>query len=297
MKAAAKHLLEHVTEKIVLDWRKRQHTRAAVQVAVGKVLDEELPEVYGPDLFDTKVTQVYEHIYASYFDNSESVYSGANETVPAIVPVATMPSTGAEVDDDLLAKIKNDPDLFTKVMEEVFGLHETWTKPTEELLTAEVKQVEFKQSARWSLTSEDSKVHKTLAEEIIAKTVAGFLNGEGGTLLIGVNDDGEPVGLESDYPHVKPKNADGFVGWLDTMLQNALGHAGAHRVQVRIDIIEGIEVCRLDVPASSKPIWAKFKKKDDVIFERRNNSTREVPPDEVDQFIAERFPVPAAADK
>lgn len=44
-----------------------------------------------------------------------------------------------------------------------------------------------------------------------------------------------------------------------------------------------------DIPASSKPIWTKFKKKDAVLFERRNNSTREVPPDEVDGFIAERF--------
>ena len=152
VKAAAKHLLEHVTEKLVLDWRKRQHTRAAVQVAVGKLLDEELPEVYGPNLFDDKVTRVYEHIYASYFDNGESVYSRAIEEGSAAVPVATMPSTTAEVDDDLLVQIRNDPALFTKMMEEVFGLHETWTMTTDQLLTEETRHVEFKQSARWSLT-------------------------------------------------------------------------------------------------------------------------------------------------
>ncbi len=289
VKAAAKHLLEHVTEKLVLDWRKRQHTRAAVQVAVGKLLDEELPEVYGPDLFDDKVARVYEHIYASYFDNGESVYSSAVEEGSATVPVATMPSTTAEVDDDLLVQIRNDPALFTKMMEEVFGLHETWTMPTDQLLTEETRNVEFKHSARWSLTSDDPKIHKTLAEEIIAKTVAGFLNGHGGTLLIGVNDRGRPVGLDSDYAHVKPQNADGFVNWLDTMLENTLGHTGAHRVQIRIDVINRIEVCRLDVPASSKPIWTGFKKQDAVLFVRRNNSTRQVPADEVDQFLAERF--------
>lgn len=158
VKAAAKHLLEHVTEKLVLDWRKRQHTRAAVQVVVGKLLDEELPEVYGPDLFDDKVTRVYEHIYASYFDNGESVYSSAVEESSATAPVATMPSTAAEVDDDLLVQIKNDPVLFTKMMEEVFGLHETWTMPTDQLLTEETRHVEFKQSARWSLTSDDPKI-------------------------------------------------------------------------------------------------------------------------------------------
>lgn len=289
VKAAAKHLLEHVTEKLVLDWRKRQHTRAAVQVAVGKLLDEELPEVYGPDLYDDKVTRVYEHIYASYFDNGGSVYSSAVEEGSAAVPVATMPSTTAEVDDDLIVQIRKDPAMFTKMMEEVFGLHETWTMPTDQLLTEETRHVEFKQSARWSLTSNDPKIHKTLAEEIVAKTVAGFLNGHGGTLLIGVNDRSQPVGLDSDYAHFKQQNPDGFVNWLDTMLENTLGHTGAHRVQIRIDVINGIEVCRLDVPASSKPIWTRFKKQDAALFVRRNNSTRQVPADEVDQFLAERF--------
>ena len=144
-----------------------------------------------------------------------------------------------------------------------------------------------------SIGSEDPKVHKTLAEEIIAKTVAGFLNGQGGTLLIGVRDDPiEPVGLDADYARVNPQNADGFVNWLDTMLENALGHSGAHRVQTRIDVVDGMEVCRLDVPASSKPIWTTFNT-EAVLFERRNNSTRQVPGDEIDQFIAERFgPLP-----
>lgn len=289
VKAAAKHLLAHVTEKLVLDWRKRQHTRAAVQVAVGTLLDAELPEVYGPELFDDKVARVYEHIYASYFDNGESVYTSAVDEGSAAVPVATMPSTTAEVDDDLLVQIRNDPAMFTRMMEEVFGLHETWTMPTDHLLTEETRHVEFKQSARWSVTSDDPKIHKTFAEEIIARTVAGFLNGHGGTLLIGVNNDSQPVGLDSDYSHVKPQNADGFVNWLDTMLEKTLGHTGAHRVQIRIDVINGIEVCRLDVPASSKPIWTRFKKQDAVLFVRRNNSTRQVPADEVDQFLAERF--------
>lgn len=53
----------------------------------------------------------------------------------------------------------------------------------------------------------------------------------------------------------------------------------------RIEVIDSVEVCRLDVPASSKPIWTTFKKKDAILFERRNNSTRAVPTAEVDQFI------------
>ena len=183
-------------EKLVLDWRKRQHTRAAVQVAVGKVLDEELPEVYGPELFDDKVARVYEHIYASYFDNGDSVYSGAFEETPAVVPTVAMPSAATDVGDVLLDQARNDPAVFARLMEEVFGLHETWTMPTEKLLAKESKQVELKQTARWDV---DQQQKNPLMEEIICKTVAGFLNAQGGTLFIGVDDDGRPVGLAADF--------------------------------------------------------------------------------------------------
>ena len=73
------------------------------------------------------------------------------------------------------------------------------------------------------------------------------------------------------------------------MLEHALGHSGSHRVQIRFDVIDGHDICRLDVPASSRPIWAT---KDDkpVLYERRNNSTRIVPDDETEAFLAERFP-------
>lgn len=286
VKSAAKHLLESVADKLVLDWRKHQQTRAGVETAIKDILDSELPDVYGPELFEAKVQRVFEHIYASYFDDGRSVYLGAVEETPPVVAVASLPSTIQDVDEDLLERIKKDPDLFTRVMEEFFGVHETWSMPIEQLLEGETKHVEFKQTARWDV----KKGEKSKAiEEVIAKTVAGFLNGVGGTLLIGVDDGGYPVGLDPDYAVVTPSDADGFVNWLDTMLENALGHAGAHRVQVRIDVIEGVEVCRVDVPASSKPIWTTFKGRESVLFERRNNSTREVPADEVEQFLAERF--------
>ncbi len=56
--------------------------------------------------------------------------------------------------------------------------------------------VEFKSSARWDMRQ--NKLNKEL-EQVIVKTVAGFLNTEGGTLLIGVDDGGIIVGLQHDY--------------------------------------------------------------------------------------------------
>ncbi len=41
---------------------------------------------------------------------------------------------------------------------------------------------------------------------MILKSIAGFLNGKGGTLLIGVNDFGEILGLANDYWSLKKEN-------------------------------------------------------------------------------------------
>lgn len=83
----------------------------------------------------------------------------------------------------------------------------------------------------------------------MVKTVAGFLNTDGGTLLIGVGPDLKTVGLDQDYEKVKPKNGDGFVNRLTTHLINAIGNVPVSRTRARIVVREGREICRVDVAA------------------------------------------------
>ena len=52
-------------EKLVIDWRKRQQTRASVEVAIKDVLDR-LPQSYSDELYELKCDEVYQHIYDSY---------------------------------------------------------------------------------------------------------------------------------------------------------------------------------------------------------------------------------------
>lgn len=74
VKSVAQSLLETlVWEKLVLDWRKEQRSRAAVRLAVEEKLDE-LPAAFTADLFATKCDLVYEHVYESYWDDGRSVY-------------------------------------------------------------------------------------------------------------------------------------------------------------------------------------------------------------------------------
>ena len=63
-------------DKIVLDWRKEQSTRAAVRVAVEETLDR-LPEKFTRQLYAQKCDAVYQHVFDSYWDDGHSVYDEA----------------------------------------------------------------------------------------------------------------------------------------------------------------------------------------------------------------------------
>lgn len=75
VKKVAKQLLETLKrEKLVLDWRKRQATRAAVRFTVETVLDE-LPRIYTPELYQQKCEVVYQHVFDSYSGQGKSLYA------------------------------------------------------------------------------------------------------------------------------------------------------------------------------------------------------------------------------
>ncbi|MGA3129084.1 MAG: type I restriction endonuclease subunit R [Candidatus Dormibacteria bacterium] len=74
VRAVAQELLDILKhEKLVLDWRKEQQTRAAVRVAVDETLDR-LPDKFTRAIYADKCNLVYEHVFNSYWDDGRSVY-------------------------------------------------------------------------------------------------------------------------------------------------------------------------------------------------------------------------------
>jgi type I restriction enzyme R subunit len=63
-------------DKLVLDWRKQQATRAAVRVAVMETLDR-LPDAFTRELYAQKCDAVYQHVFDAYHDDGHSVYEMA----------------------------------------------------------------------------------------------------------------------------------------------------------------------------------------------------------------------------
>jgi type I restriction enzyme R subunit len=77
VKKVAKKLLSTLKqEKLVLDWRRRQQTKAAVKVAIEEILDQ-LPESYSTEVYQRKCEEVYQHVYESYSGAGRSIYNAA----------------------------------------------------------------------------------------------------------------------------------------------------------------------------------------------------------------------------
>ena len=75
VKLASKKLLRVLnSEKLVLDWRRKQQTRAEVLFTIETVLDDTLPESYTPEVYQEKCNVAYQHIYDSYYGDGKSVY-------------------------------------------------------------------------------------------------------------------------------------------------------------------------------------------------------------------------------
>lgn len=123
----------------------------------------------------------------------------------------------------------------------------------------------------------------------MVKTVAGFLNTEGGTLVIGVDDASQPIGLSHDLPLVKPQNPDGVVNWLTTHLAHALTHTAVLRTRACNHTVEGVDICRVDIARSSVPVTARMSDQAEVFWVRMNNSSRALPEIEIEDYVREHW--------
>ena len=88
---------------------------------------------------------------------------------------------------------------------------------------------------------------------------------------------------------MKPPSADGLVNWLTTHLINALQHSAVMRTRARIDQLGDGEVCRVDVARSSVPVMARMSDGRDAFWVRMNNSTRELPEIEVEEYVRDHW--------
>lgn len=153
---------------------------------------------------------------------------------------------------------------------------------TWELIKAgETEHVEFKSSLRWN--KHTNKKDQAI-EHAILKTLAGFMNSEGGTLLIGVNDDGEPLGLAAD----QFANSDKMMLHLTKLINDRIGQVHHQFVNMSVEEINGKEVFRVDCEAATMPAYLS-KNNEDYFFVRSGPSTVNMNIRKIYDYIQIRF--------
>lgn len=147
--------------------------------------------------------------------------------------------------------------------------------------------MEFKSSFRWDV--EKSCINRSL-EKVVLKTLAGYMNGHsGGTLLIGVGDNGKILGLENDYHSLKKQNQDGFEQAIMTAISTQLGGDLCQNVKVLFHVVDHKDVCRLIVLPAPRPVFLK-QGSDPRFYLRTGGGTRDLNIQEATEFIAHRWP-------
>ncbi|MBR9910282.1 MAG: ATP-binding protein [Gammaproteobacteria bacterium] len=148
----------------------------------------------------------------------------------------------------------------------------------------ENEQLEFKSTLRWNLREE--RADKAL-EKVIVKSLAGLMNHRGGSLIIGVSDAGETIGINSDFQTLKHKNADGFEQALMDLVRSALGTHACALIHCQFPLLDEALVCWLVVEQAKTPVFVQDGKVARYMV-RTGNSTRELDAREVYAHVSQR---------
>lgn len=110
----------------------------------------------------------------------------------------------------------------------------------------ESKEVEFKSSFRWSF--KEGKINEAIKTATL-KSIVAFLNSGGGTLLLGVSDDGSPVGIEHD----QYRNQDEYRRALASSIRDHIGPRFVDAVKIDFWPVGRHEIITIECNPGSPP--------------------------------------------
>ena len=149
----------------------------------------------------------------------------------------------------------------------------------------EHEKLEFKSSMRWDV--QKNQVNKEL-ERSVMKTIAAFLNSAGGSLVIGLNDQGNPTGLAADFASLTKQSEDGFENHFNNVFGSMLGPEFRQFVKLSFHEVEGKSVCLVRVDRSSQPVYLRTDKGEDF-FIRTGNATTPLRVSQVASYVSTQW--------
>ena len=118
------------------------------------------------------------------------------------------------------------------------------------------------------------------------------MNAQGGTLLVGVGDQGAIIGIEEDYSFVSGNDRDGWELWLTSVVSSSLSTIAASELRVTFADFEEKTVAQIEVGPAAKPVFATSPKgeRKEAFMVRVNNSTKEYQGRDMLEYQARRWP-------
>lgn len=147
-------------------------------------------------------------------------------------------------------------------------------------------RLEFKQTFRWDVRGQ--KVSKEV-ERASMKTIVGFLNADGGTLVIGVTDNGKIVGIDPDVVSLGRKDIDGFENYITTVVKAMIGIRFRRFISIRFEEIDEQTVCVINVEPANGAAYLRDNNKTEEFFVRTGNSTTPFSMSEAEEYIKHRW--------
>jgi len=148
----------------------------------------------------------------------------------------------------------------------------------------ESDNLEFKSTLRWDIRQ--NKKNPAI-EHASLKTMAAFINSDGGDLLIGVEDDGNILGVELDgFP-----NDDKFLLHIWSLIKSSMGQDISPYIKTTLEKFDGKTVCRVQCLPSPEPIFLRQKGFDESFYIRIGPSTGSLEISEALKYIADHFRV------
>lgn len=149
------------------------------------------------------------------------------------------------------------------------------------IMNGESEAVEFKSTLRTNLHTGNKDQRMELA---VLKTLAGFLNTNGGTLIIGVSDDGTPVGSEV----VEFENEDKAGLHLVNLVKSRMDISVVTCLHVQFDDYDDCRVMVIKCRKASKPVFVKDGGTE-RFYIRTGPSTTELSPSQTQDYSKQRF--------
>jgi hypothetical protein len=149
------------------------------------------------------------------------------------------------------------------------------------VMIGESDYIEFKSTLRRNLHTGQ---HDVRMEWAVLKTLAGFLNNSGGKLVIGIGDDGEPVGLVHDGFASEDKMS----LHLTDMVKQRMGPQAATMMHQRFEDFQGERVMIVQCDPGKVPVFVKDGQAEKY-FIRTGPSTTELTASQQHDHILQRF--------